>query len=92
MNGFVIAGIVLLVLIIVPIPLVWVVSTVFPDGYTKNHARRMREFISRERRRIIIGGVFIVILFFFARDYALQVVLIGGAVLVGWVVAKSKMP
>ena len=90
MNGMTIAGIVLLVLILVPIPLVWVISTVFPDGYTKNHAKGIREFIMRERRRILVCGGFIAILFFFAPDYALQVIIFGGAALVGWVVARSR--
>jgi len=90
MSGIAIAGIVLLVLIIVPIPLVWVISTIFPDGYTASHTQRIRRFISRERRRILVCGVFIAATFLFAPDYALQVILIGGAIFVGWVVAASR--
>ena len=83
MDGFQIVAIILLVLIVVPLPLVWVIGTVFPNGFTKKHADGIREYAVREWRRIVFSGVIIVAMFIFAPDYALQVTLLGAAILVG---------
>jgi len=90
MNGITIAWVVLLVLVLVPIPLVWVIMAVFPDGFTKSQALRIRGFIIREWKRIILCGVAAGVLFIFAREYALQVILIGAAILIGRAVAVSR--
>jgi len=90
MNGASIAAIVLLVLILVPIPLVWIITTVFPDGYTKSQAFRVRKFFIREWKRILICGIIVVILFIIAPDYALQLTLVGAAILIGRAVAVSR--
>jgi len=90
MDGVTIAGIVILALIFVPIPLVWIITTLFPDGYTKNQAQRVRNFFLREWKRILLCGAVIALLVAFAPDYALQVILIGAAILIGRAVAVSR--
>ena len=83
MNGFQILAIVILVLIVVPLPLVWAVGTVFPNGFTNKHAQNIRDYAIREWKRIAVCGIIIVLMFIFAPDYALQVTLFGAAILVG---------
>ena len=83
MDGFQILAIIILVLIVVPLPLVWVIGTIFPNGVTRKHARQIREYAAREWKRIAACGVVIVMMFIFAPDYALQVTLLGAAILVG---------
>ena len=90
MNGVTIAGIVILALVLVPIPLVWIITTVFPDGYTKSQAQRIRNFFIREWKRLLLCSAVIVLLFGFAPDYALQVTLVGAAILIGRAVAVSR--
>ena len=90
MSGFQIAALILLVLVVVPLPLVWVIGTVFPNGYTKEHAQRIGEYFRKEWKRILLCGVAVVLMFVFAREYALQVTLIGAAVLVGRFLAARR--
>ena len=90
MNGATVAAIVLLVLILVPIPLVWIITTIFPDGYTKSQAQRMHKFFIGEWKRILLCVVVIVMIFIFSPDNALQVTLIGAAILIGRAVAVSR--
>ena len=85
-----ITAIVLLVLVVVPVPLVWVITTIFPDGYTKSQAQRLRGFITQEWKRILLCGVFVVALLIFAPDYTLQLILIGAAILIGRAIAVSR--
>jgi len=90
MNAISIITIVLLVLIIVPIPLVWIIGSIFPDGNMQKHAQRIRQVLSIEWKRILAGVIFVALLFVFAREYAWQVTLIGVAILIGRAVALSR--
>jgi len=90
MSAVTIVWIVLLALILVPLPLAWIIGAVLPDGYTKSQAQRVKQFFAREWKRIALCGVFMVLLFTFARDYALQVTLLGAAILIGRAVAVGR--
>ena len=90
MGAFQIAALVLLILVVVPLPLVWVIGTVFPNGYTKEHARRIGAYFRKEWKRVLFCGVFIALVFVFARAYAIQVALFGAAILVGWFLAVNR--
>ena len=83
MSGMQIAALVILVLIIAPIPLAWAIGTAFPKGFTATHTQRIQAFVKKEWSRILLCGGVIVLMFIFAPDYALQVTLIGAAILVG---------
>jgi len=83
MTGMQIAAIVVLVLIVLPIPLAWVIGTLFPDGYTKTHTQKIKDFVKKEWSRIILVGGVIALMFVLAPDNALQVTLIGAAILAG---------
>jgi len=90
MSLFSIIAIILLVLIIVPVPLVWIIGSIFPDGNMQKHAKQIRSFLAREWMRMLFIGAFIILLFLFARDYAIQVTLISAAILIGRAVALSR--
>ena len=85
-----VVALVLLILVVVPLPLVWIIGTVFPNGYTKGHAQRIGEYFRKEWKRILLCGVAVALMFAFAREYALQVTLIGAAVLVGRFLAVGR--
>ncbi|MCL2572226.1 MAG: hypothetical protein FWE11_07465 [Defluviitaleaceae bacterium] len=86
MNAMYIIGIATLVLVVVPIPLVWVLSNLFPEG----QSLKIRDFIIREWKRILLCGIAAVLLFAFAPEYALQVILIGAAILIGRAIAINR--
>jgi len=90
MSGLQFAALVLLILIVVPMPLVWLIGIVFPNGYTKGHSQRIGDYFKKEWKRILLCGVVVGLMFVFARDYALQVTLLGAAVLVGRFLAVSR--
>jgi len=90
MNAIGIITILLLALIIIPVPLVWIISSIFPDGNMQKHADRIRRALSIEWKRILAGVIFVALLFVFAREYAWQVTLIGVAILIGRAVALSR--
>ena len=83
MSGFQVLAIVILVLIVMPLPVVWVIGTVFPNGFTRKHAKHIRGYAIKEWKRIAVCGLVIVMMFIFAPDYALHVTLFGAAILVG---------
>jgi len=78
-----IASLVILILIIVPIPLAWAIGILFPNGYTKTNTEKITAFVKKEWSRILLCGGVIALMFIFAPDYALQVTLIGAAILAG---------
>jgi len=90
MTAFQIAALVILVLIIVPLPLVWLIGTLFPNGYTHEHTRRISEIFCKEWKRVLLCGVVIALVFVFARDNALQAALLGAAILLGRFIAVSR--
>ena len=90
MSGFQVAALVILVLIVVPLPLVWLVGTLFPNGYTQAHTQRISELFRKEWKRVLLCGVIIAVVFVLAPDNALQVTLLGAAVLLGRFIAVSR--
>ena len=90
MSTLHIIGIVLLVLIVVPVPLVWLFCALFPDGNVSGRVKRLRGYLAREWKRVALCVGVVIAMFIFAPDNAWQVVLLGGAVLVGWVVAVGR--
>ena len=90
MSGLQIVALVILVLIVVPLPLVWLIGTVFPSGYTQAHTRLIGEYFRKEWQRILLCGVVIGLMFVFARDYAIQVTLLGAAILAGRFLAVRR--
>ena len=90
MSGFQIAALVMLILVVVPVPLVWLIGTLFPNGYTQEHALRISGYFRKEWKRALLVGVVIGLLFVFARDYAIQVTLLGAAILVGRFLAGMR--
>ncbi|MCL2360634.1 MAG: hypothetical protein FWC73_02335 [Defluviitaleaceae bacterium] len=90
MSWIQITIIIMLVLIIVPIPLAWIIGSLFPDGNMQKHSQRIRRLLVREWKRIFLYGTLISLMFIFARDYVLQVTLIGAAILIGRAVALSR--
>ena len=83
MGSMQIASLILLILIVVPLPLVWAIGMIFPNGYTKNHTRQIRDYFAKEWKRILLCGVLVGLMFALVPDYALQVTLLGAAVFVG---------
>jgi len=90
MSGFQVAALVITVLILVPLPLVWLIGMLFPNGYTQAHTRRISEFFRQEWKRVLLCGVVIVVVFVIAPDNALQVTLLGAAILLGRFIAVSR--
>jgi len=90
MSFFGVVTIVLLVLIVVPIPLVWILGSIFPDGNMEKHAKRISVYVKREWMRILFCGVCIILLFIFARENVLQIVLVGAALFIGRAVAVGR--
>jgi len=89
-TGFQIAALVILVLIVVPLPLFWLIGTLFPNGYTREHTRRISGLFRKEWKRVLLCGVVIALVFIFARENALQVTLLGAAILLGRFIAVSR--
>ena len=87
-----IAALVLLILAVVPVPLAWLIGTIFPDGNVKSQADRFRSYVRREWKRLLVCAAAIALAFVLMPDHALQVLLIGAAILAGrWVaVARSR--
>jgi len=90
MSGFQIAALVMLILVVVPVPLVWLIGTLYPNGYPQEHALRISGYFRKEWKRALLVGVVIGLLFVFARDYAIQVTLLGAAILVGRFLAGMR--
>ena len=84
------ATIFILAFIILPLPLAWVAGKLFPHGASREHITRLREFVKAKFLRLVLCGIAVVALFIIAPDNALQVLLIGGAILVGWFLARLK--
>ena len=90
MTALQIAALVILVLIVVPLPLFWLIGVLFPNGYTQEHTRRISEIFRKERKRVLLCGVVIALVFVFSPDNALQVALIGVAIILGRFIAVGQ--
>ena len=90
MGGLQVLTLIILALIVVPLPLAWLVGTLFPNGYTKAHTQWISGLARKEWKRILLCGVVIVCIFIFAQDNALQFALVAVAVLMGRLVAVSR--
>jgi len=90
MSGFQVVSLILLVLIVLPLPLFWLIGTVFPNGYTQAHTRHIGGLFRKEWKRVLLCGAVVALVFVFSRDNALQVTLLGAAVLLGRFIAVSR--
>ena len=91
MSAIQIVMLVIIVLIIVPMPLAWLIGTLFPNGYTQAHTQRMSELFRKEWKRILLcGAVIILLLLALPRDNAITFVLLALAVLAGRLIAVSR--
>ena len=91
MSAMQIFMLVLILLIVVPMPLAWLVGTLFPNGYTRAHAQRVGELFRKEWKRVLLCGVVIlVLLVVFPRGDSVRFILIAVAVLMGRMVAVGR--
>jgi len=90
MNGFTIAALIILALVVVPLPLAWLIGTLFPNGYTREHTRRIGEIIYKEWKRVLLCGVVIWLVSVFSPGNVLQATLIVVAILLGRFIAVGR--
>ena len=91
MSGLQIVMLVIIMLIIVPIPLAWLIGTLFPNGYTQAHTQRVSAIFRKEWKRILLcGGVIAVLLIALPRDNAITFVTLALAVMAGRLIAVGR--